>query len=200
MINYISTVIYLAIVAVLLSSYRSINDAASNAPQTKKISTPRIFKPIFHYLSASFVFLMILLLNYSSPSLLQLWKPQTYSILVGTNISVLGLALFIWSIRHINTQYSPCYDAKMPSTIIKTGPYRLIRHPIYSANVLLLSGGFVALGSLWRLLNLAILLAFYFICINIEEDALSQEFSDYIAHKLRTGKLFPKLLTRTISD
>ena len=81
----------------------------------------------------------------------------------------------------------------LPHAIVQTGPYRRVRHPVYTANLLLLGGIALATGSLWMVLDLVVLAVFYLRSAVLEERALRQEHPDYAGYMLRTGRFLPAI-------
>lgn len=69
--------------------------------------------------------------------------------IVGFILFFLGSILYAWALRHLGTNYSPCYDSHLPTEIVKTGPYHWIRHPMYGAKFLIGAATIVVSGSLW---------------------------------------------------
>lgn len=113
--------------------------------------------------------------------------------LIGLVVAGLALTLFIWAMRSLADQYTPAHVARAPKHIVMCGPYRFIRHPIYAANLWLLSAMLLLSGSLWILVNLAILIAHYVPTILFEERAIAERLPKYQEYARRTGRLFPKL-------
>ena len=54
-------------------------------------------------------------------------------------LGVTALALLASSLATLGENFSDCHDGRLPTTIVRHGPYRFLGHPIYVANVLLLS-------------------------------------------------------------
>jgi protein-S-isoprenylcysteine O-methyltransferase Ste14 len=80
----------------------------------------------------------------------------------GLLVSIAGAALFELAIRALGSQYSPCFDLRIPAFRVMRGPYRWLPHPIYTGNLMILLGVFIACGSLWVLLVGCIVGVFYF--------------------------------------
>lgn len=79
-------------------------------------------------------------------------------------------------------------------TLVTTGVYGLVRHPLYASLIWLFTGIAVAYLN-WAAL-LATLLVFVPMMIyraRLEETALAERFTDYAAYQRRVGRLFPKI-------
>jgi protein-S-isoprenylcysteine O-methyltransferase Ste14 len=70
--------------------------------------------------------------------------PSPFGALAGGALVILGLALFVWSARHLaaGVDRSPAGQA----AFVVEGPYRYVRHPLYVAAALALVGVSVAYG------------------------------------------------------
>jgi protein-S-isoprenylcysteine O-methyltransferase Ste14 len=112
--------------------------------------------------------------------------------------AVLGLALFagglgfaIWARVHIGRNWGTPMTQKDDPELVTSGPYRLVRHPIYSGILVAGIGTAVALSWLWLI---AVMLAgIYFVySATVEERYLNQRFPDaYPAYKRSTKMLIP---------
>jgi len=114
---------------------------------------------------------------------------------LGVLLLVPVLAFFNWSFRSLGMNYrggAGLYDAH---ELVTTGPYRLIRHPIYLTFVAIMLLAFV-LSANW-VLGLSGLLLVGSIAvarIPVEERELSDRFGPaWEAYRSRTGCLFPRL-------
>jgi len=65
----------------------------------------------------------------------------------GLSIAVLSFLFFLWSVKHLGENYAPNYDSREPISIVGTGPYRYIKHPMYTANVTAMLAMSVATGN-----------------------------------------------------
>ena len=184
------TLTFTALVAVSTVIYQRMRPKRSETTD-QRIETPRAFRAFYLYLLVSSLVAVIVCPNWIHPALLQ-WHQSTEIGFFGLAVAVSGMGLFVWSMAHLSAQYSPCYDAKLPSRVVASGPYSRIRHPVYTANLLLIAGVAVATGSWWMVLNFAGLLAFYMHCAPIEERALTAAFADYGHHMTKTGRFLPR--------
>ncbi|MGB9465914.1 MAG: isoprenylcysteine carboxylmethyltransferase family protein [Candidatus Acidiferrum sp.] len=113
---------------------------------------------------------------------------------IGVTITAAGVAVAIWARRHLGSNWSGVVTLKEGHELIRTGPYRFIRHPIYTGILLALLGTLVELGEVRGLVALAIAWLSFYLKARREESFLSQEFGpDFTEHHRRTGMFLPKL-------
>jgi len=74
---------------------------------------------------------------------------------------------------------------------VESGPYRVVRHPIYSGLIVGAFGWALMNTSLLTLVYAAILLAFFDVKSRREERWLARKFPDYAAYQARVAKLIP---------
>ncbi len=78
--------------------------------------------------------------------------------------------------------------------LIRTGPYRTIRHPIYTGILLALLGTAVAMGEMRGLLAVAVAWLSFYWKARREESFLTQEFGEkFEAHAKQTGMFLPRM-------
>lgn len=110
----------------------------------------------------------------------------------GLAIASAAFGLFVWSKRTLGRHYSPCYDVWIPTQVVRTGPYAHVRHPIYTANLGILAGLAIGTGSLWLLVNLVLVGAFYVPSARREELALAACHDDYADYMRHSGRFWPR--------
>lgn len=99
-----------------------------------------------------------------------------------------GTLLAFWSAWYLGTSFSLLPQAR---TLVVTGPYRYVRHPIY------LGGLLITLGEIWlRFSALVVALNVLFVAAQIvrlryEEEVLERTFPEYAAYRARTSALIP---------
>lgn len=113
---------------------------------------------------------------------------------LGVGIAILGIAFAIWARRHLGANWSATVTLKEGHELIRSGPYRYIRHPIYTGMLTGLAGTALALGEYRGLLSLAIAVASFYYKARKEERYLVQEFgAGFEEHAQRTGMFLPRL-------
>ena len=83
-------------------------------------------------------------------------------------------------------------DKEAGHKVITTGPYAVVRHPMYSGYLLWLSSMSIALGSLYGLIPTAFLTILFLVRVSFEEQFLHQELEGYTEYtKKVTKRLIP---------
>jgi protein-S-isoprenylcysteine O-methyltransferase Ste14 len=111
----------------------------------------------------------------------------------GVLLTAAGVAVAFWARWHLGANWSGVVTLKEGHELIRTGPYRNIRHPIYTGILLALFGTVVATGEVRGLLAVAIAWLSFYWKARREESFLSQEFGEkFAAHAKQTGMFLPK--------
>ncbi len=109
----------------------------------------------------------------------------------GGVILTTGVLLFMAGIFRLGSNLTAVPYPKEQGTLVETGPYQLVRHPIYCA-VLLIAFGWAFIAHGWLTLGYAtIMLVFFDIKSRREERWLKDKFSAYDAYQKRVRKLIP---------
>jgi len=99
--------------------------------------------------------------------------------LLGPVLSFCAAVLFLLSYREFRTAGTPVRGSERSTTIVRTGPYRFSRNPIYLSFILLLVGLSIWLNDLWLIVTLIPAIAFIVtIVIPREERFLDRNFPD----------------------
>jgi protein-S-isoprenylcysteine O-methyltransferase Ste14 len=105
--------------------------------------------------------------------------------LLGPFVTLCAILLFALSLREFRAAGTSVRGTKRTTTIVRTGPYRFSRNPIYLSFILLLLGLAVWLNNLWLLLTLLPAIAFIAVLVvPREERFLERNFHDeYSSYK-----------------
>ena len=113
---------------------------------------------------------------------------------LGLALWAAGLGLAVWARLYIGRNWGMPMTKREKPDLVTTGPYRYIRHPIYSGIILGLLGTALA-TTLYALIAVAVLAGFFIYSATREERFLAGEFPDaYPPYRARTKMLVPFLL------
>jgi protein-S-isoprenylcysteine O-methyltransferase Ste14 len=113
---------------------------------------------------------------------------------IGLALWVAGLALAVWARLYIGRNWGMPMTRRQEPDLVTTGPYRFIRHPIYTGIILGFIGTALA-TSLVGLIGVAVIAAFFTFSATREEKFLAGQFPDtFPAYKARTKMLIPFIL------
>ena len=113
---------------------------------------------------------------------------------IGLAIFVLGLALAVWARVYLGRNWGMPMSQKADPELVTTGPYRRIRHPIYSGIILAMVGTAIAVSAYW-LIAAAILGAYFLVSAVVEERTMAKLFpAAYPPYKRATKMLIPYVL------
>lgn len=112
----------------------------------------------------------------------------------GAALCAAGVFLAIASRRVLASNWSINVEFKQDHELIQRGPYRLIRHPIYSAILLMTLGAGLATNRLIPMFSTPLVLAGFLIKLKQEEKLMTRHFpAEYPAYQARTKMLTPFL-------
>ena len=125
----------------------------------------------------SFIFILIYLI----PGFDQRygWSSVPVEIIIIADIIVLGGYLLFVRVLLENSYASRIVEVERQQKVITTGPYKIVRHPMYSAVLLMYSFGPLALGSYWAMIGSVLLILILIARINNEEKVLLRELEGY---------------------
>ena len=110
---------------------------------------------------------------------------------VGLAIWVLGLGLAVWARVYLGRNWGMPTSTKEDPELVISGPYRTIRHPIYTGILLALIGTAIAL-SVWWLIAVALIGGYFIYSAFVEERNMTRFFpSAYPEYQQSTKMLIP---------
>jgi protein-S-isoprenylcysteine O-methyltransferase Ste14 len=112
---------------------------------------------------------------------------------IGLCIMVLGFGLRIWAVIILGASFRTTVETHTDQQVVRSGPYRLVRHPSYSGLILMCCGYGIAIQN-WLSLAFAVVLPLVALLyrIRIEEAVLVSSLgSDYKKYQSETKKLIP---------
>src|SRR5580692_10948005 len=122
-----------------------------------------------------FIFLIaiILLLTTRIPLpwlYLQLWPVGLWPFWLGAVVTIAGLLFAIWAREHLGSNWSRSVTIKQDHELITTGPYALVRHPIYTGILTGFLGTAIALSQVRGVICFAIVFFVFWAKLSMEEE------------------------------
>lgn len=112
---------------------------------------------------------------------------------VGLVLFAAGLAFAVWARVHIGRNWGTPMSQKAEPELVTSGPYRLVRHPIYSGIILAMIGTAAAISPYW-LVVVALLGGYFVFSATREERYMAERFPEaYPEYKRSTKMLVPFL-------
>jgi len=116
----------------------------------------------------------------------QAWSPPALALFAA------AVVLGVWTLLHNrpgNFNIRP--EPKVSARLVTGGPYRLVRHPMYSALLLFAAAEVLAFADPWKILAWTALLAVLLAKSVLEERGLAVQFEGYAAYAARVRRLIP---------
>jgi protein-S-isoprenylcysteine O-methyltransferase Ste14 len=115
------------------------------------------------------------------------WSDMSIPVVVcGDAMVVLGLGLVFRTFRE-NSFTSAVIAVDAGQKIVMTGPYAIVRHPMYAGALVMLAGVPLALGSLWGLVAFPPMLVLIVLRLLAEERFLTANLAGYPAYRSRVN-------------
>ncbi|TIQ41067.1 MAG: isoprenylcysteine carboxylmethyltransferase family protein [Mesorhizobium sp.] len=114
---------------------------------------------------------------------LRLWMPNLAEAWICVALVAIGLVFSWWARLHLGRLWSGTITAKAGHRVVDTGPYGLVRHPIYTGLLLSILATMAAKGTVWGIAGAAFLLVGIIVKARLEESFLRGElgpaYDDY---------------------
>jgi protein-S-isoprenylcysteine O-methyltransferase Ste14 len=110
-----------------------------------------------------------------------------------TALTAAGFAFTWWARLHLGKLWSPFVTRKAEHRIIDAGPYRIVRHPIYTGIILATVAVAVLKGNVYAFTGAFLIVAGFWIKARLEEHFLSEQLGPetYAAYRRRVPMLVP---------
>jgi protein-S-isoprenylcysteine O-methyltransferase Ste14 len=108
--------------------------------------------------------------------------------MISTVLTFIGTAGAVVALGQLGRSFSVMAETRQ---LVTSGPYRLVRHPLYLAEQIAIIGVFIQYASVWTGLLLAVQIAFQLRRMHNEETILTASFPEYIEYRQATARLIP---------
>jgi protein-S-isoprenylcysteine O-methyltransferase Ste14 len=111
--------------------------------------------------------------------------------IVGAALLLSGGLMIVTGALRLGANFTAVPYPKDQATLIETGPFQFVRHPMYSGAIFMALGWALLVHSWLTLGYVVVLFVFFDIKTRREEQWLKAKFSDYAAYQKRVQKLIP---------
>ncbi len=120
------------------------------------------------------------------------WMPFDTKEQILLVLALVGLGITWWARIHLGTLWSGSVTRKAHHKIIKTGPYAIVRHPIYSGISLALIATALLRPGVFGIAGVALIIASFVIKYRLEERFLMEELGpEYLHYRKQVPALVP---------
>jgi protein-S-isoprenylcysteine O-methyltransferase Ste14 len=110
------------------------------------------------------------------------------TLLVSASLILVGDILAVVILRKLGRSFSILAEARK---LVTHGPYSIVRHPLYAAELLAILGALIQFASVEAAILVAVQFAFQLIRMRNEEAVLLRTFPEYAEYMMRTPRLIP---------
>jgi protein-S-isoprenylcysteine O-methyltransferase Ste14 len=129
------------------------------------------------------------------PARLHLWPAGLWPFWLGAAVTILGLLFAVWAREHLGRNWSRSVTIKQGHELITTGPYAVVRHPIYTGILAGFLGMAIALSQVRGFVAFVLIFLVLWIKLHMEEQWMRSQFGEtYATYAHQTAALVPYLL------
>jgi protein-S-isoprenylcysteine O-methyltransferase Ste14 len=108
--------------------------------------------------------------------------------MISTLLALIGTVGSVVALGQLGRSFSVMAETRQ---LVISGPYRLVRHPLYLAEEIAMIGVFMQFASVWTALLLILQIAFQLRRMHNEELVLTASFPEYVEYRQITARLIP---------
>ena len=162
--------------------------------KTERISEWYIQQSVLLFVVAIIVFVVIRLFE-PGILLLRIIPGTVLTGLTGITLTTAGLLFATWARIHLGKYWSSMVMIKIGHHLIRTGPYPIVRNPMYAGMLAALVGAAIAIGELLAFVFVGIIVIGLWLKIKAEEEILQEKFGEeYTRFKREVKALIPDIL------
>jgi protein-S-isoprenylcysteine O-methyltransferase Ste14 len=125
---------------------------------------------------------------------LPLWSSGFWPFWLGAALTVAGILFAVWAREHLGRNWSRSVTIKQGHELITTGPYAVVRHPIYTGILTGFLGMAIAISQLRGFIVLVLIFLAFWIKLRMEEKWMRSQFGEtYAAYVRQTAAVVPYL-------
>ena len=182
---------FFPVVWIAFLAYWQIKAAKTKTTQRLEPASSRIVRVL------AFVIVISLLLTTRIPLrwlYREVWPTGLWPFWFGAAVTVAGLFFAVWAREHLGSNWSRSVTIKQGHELITTGPYALVRHPIYTGVLIGFLGTAIAASQVRGVVVLGLVFLVFWAKLRMEEEWMRSQFGEtYAIYADQTAALVPYL-------
>lgn len=173
---------------IILVAYWTVSAAGQKPAAERKSRRSQLFYRLLYGIGI----MLFVVPHFHKPWNLTLTPTPDWVRVAGAAICALGLIFTLWARRTLAGNWSSDVTFKQGHELIRTGPYRLVRHPIYTGLLVMFLGTAVNSGLVRSWVGLLAIAISFWIKLKQEEKIMLEHFPDtYPAYRKQVKALVP---------
>lgn len=161
--------------------------------RTKRtVEKQNLLSALAHRIPVGLGWWLLVFPRFRSPMTWQIIPRTAFFQITGAAVCIYGLIFTLWARRTLAGNWSSDVTFKRDHELIRTGPYRLVRHPIYTGLLVMCLGTAIIIGQFRGALALLLVGVGFWIKLKQEERLLVRHFPDtYPVYQREVKALVP---------
>lgn len=181
--RYVFPLMWLSWVGYWLAAARNVKPTARREPLVSRL---------LHVLPLTLAAALLLPSRAPVAPLGERFLSGTWPFWLGALLTLAGLLFAVWARIHLGTNWSASIQVKQDHQLITSGPYRFVRHPIYSGLLMAFVGSALARADWRAVVAVVIALSAIWRKLSIEEQRMREQFGRaYDEYATRVPALLP---------
>jgi len=183
---------FFPVVWIVFVLYWQIKAADTKATQRLEPAASRILRVLIFLIAISLLSIPRIPLPWLY---VQFWPQGYLPFWLGAALAVAGLLFAVWAREHLGRNWSRSVTIKQGHELITTGPYAVVRHPIYTGILTGFLGMAIAISQVRGFIVFALIFLVFWFKFRMEEQWMRSQFGEtYATYAQQTAALVPYLL------
>jgi protein-S-isoprenylcysteine O-methyltransferase Ste14 len=180
------------VVWIVFVLYWQIKAADTKATQRLEPAASRILRVLIFVIAIALLSIPRIPLHWLY---VQLWPQGYWPFWLGAALTVAGLLFAVWAREHLGRNWSRSVTIKQGHELITTGPYAVVRHPIYTGILAGFLGMAIAISQVRGFIVVVLIFLVFWLKLRMEEKWMRSQFGEtYATYAQQTAALVPYLL------